>query len=95
MGVGVGATVAVAVAVAVAVTVGVAVAVAVAVGDGVGDVHGPVPCGQVVLNVQDTFKPADKLAVLQEKVEKSVGPPDPVPFCRATVAESPVPFKTP
>ena len=74
-GLGVGGGVPVAVAVAVAVTV------AVGVGEGV-----PQPC-----SVQDTFKPSDKLAVLQEKVEE-VGP---VPFCRPIVAEAPVPFNVP
>ena len=77
--------VAVAVAVAVGVGEGVPVAVTVAVAVGVG-VGVPQPC-----SVQDSLKPADKLAVLQEKVFTI----DPVSFCRPTVAESPVPFNVP
>ena len=46
---------------------------------------------QELINVQDTFKPGDKLAVLQEKVEEL----DPVSFCNPTVAELPVPFNVP
>ena len=79
VGVGDGGTVAV----AVAVGVGEAVAVAVAVGVGEG-----VP---QAWSVQDIFVLSDKLAVLQENWAKS----DPVSLCRPTVAELPVPFKTP
>ena len=75
VGVGVGAIVAVAVAVGVDEAVAVAVAVGVGEGEGV-----PQPC-----NVQDTFMPSDKLAVLQENWLKN----DPVSLCRPTVALEP------
>ena len=48
--------------------------------------HGPVPVGQLDSRVKETFKPFDRLAVLHEKLVKSVAPPLPVPFCIPTVA---------
>ena len=78
---------------------GLGVGDAVGLGDGVGvqSGHGvgvgpqvPLPFGHDVLYVHVIFKPAERAAVLQEKLLKSLGPV-PVPFCRPTVAEVPGP----